>query len=289
MGNGETRVVYGSDIVATDWQARVKLLASLLAAGLGAAGLLAAAPRSVSAQQDAAKSKAMASGLKTKATAPSQPARAPNDPQPKADDSAARKQILNSPKWQETMQQFEKWLSRQRLYDAQEVEHVSSRLKVGIGRMTAAQLQWFLNDMEEKLEVLTGQEARDASDYLTETAAVSSPTYARQLRQKRPDLLTMTAAQVHQKLAALAYKRQAASQMQQLLQESRLQRIARNKAQLAGRGPGTDRDLDRESTAASSTTKGNKSPAAHAYFPNADNDRPLGRDASVDFGGGGFF
>jgi hypothetical protein len=275
--------VYGSDVVATDLKARLTLLASLLAAGL------LAVPGSVAAQEDAAKSKTLASGSKTKATAASLPANAPMAQLPWPDNSAAREQILNSPKWQDTMRQFDEWLSTQSLYDAQEVEHFKSRLEVGIGRMTAAQLQWFLNDMAEKLQVLRSKQTRDASDFLAQTVAVSSPAYARQIRQKLPDLLTMTAAQVNQRLAAFASKRQAAIQMQQTFQESRRQQIGYNQAQVAAREQAIDRDMNRESTAAVSASKGNKFTPARDYFPNAGNDGPFGPGTSVGFVGGGYF
>ena len=172
---------------------------------------------------------------------------------------------------------------------AQQVKQIRARLAAGISRMTAAQLQWFLSDMREKLQVLTSQAARDASTYLAETFTAASPAYARKLRQKLPDVLTMTAAQVNQRLAIFASKHQQTLAMQQTFNDSRQQEIAYNQAQIAEEQQVLNQDLDRESTAVANASKGNNFNPARDYFPNVGNDGPFGPGTSVGFWGGGFF
>ena len=111
-------------------------------------GFSVSAP-SAHAQATAPKGKAPAA---TKSgTAPSRPAAPAAKPaQPTAEESAAREKILASDQWKQTLAAFEQWLDSQTMYDAQEVQQTKSRLAVGIGRMNAAQLQWFENDLQQK-------------------------------------------------------------------------------------------------------------------------------------------
>jgi hypothetical protein len=275
--------------VVTDLKVPVKFSVHV-AAGLAVAGWFAAASPNVNAQAAAPKAKAPQSGSKAGATAPRQPAAGSKAAPQTAADTAAREQILNSDKWKQTNAKFIEWLDTQSLYDAEEVKQIKSRLAVGIGRMTAAQLQWFQNDMEEKLQVLNSEQAQQASVYLAQTFAVASPAYARKLRQKLPDLLTMTAAQVNQQLAVFAAKRQSTIQMQQTFEDAKQQQIAFNQSQLAAREQESERALDRaQSAAASAGSKGNNFTPARDYFPNAGNDGPFGPGTSIGFWGGGFF
>jgi len=71
---------------------------------------------------------------------------------PSPEDVAAREQILHSQQWQQTLHDFNEWLSIQTLYDPQQVQQIKTRLAAGINRMTPAQMEWFLNDTQAKLK-----------------------------------------------------------------------------------------------------------------------------------------
>ncbi len=217
------------------------------------------------------------------------PAAGAKAPPPPAPNSAEREQILESPQWKQTIADFEAWLSSQKIYDAQQVKQTRARLEVGISRMTPAQLEWFERDLQAKLKVLTSDQAQEAEAYLLQTLAVASPTYSRKIRQKLPDLLTASAAQVSQQLAGFAAKRDATTQLQQAFSDSRQQQIAYNQSLASERQQVLNRDLGRESAGAINATKGNKFTAARDYFPNAGNDGPFGPGTSIGFWGGGFF
>ncbi len=204
--------------------------------------------------------------------------------------AADREEILNSQAWQQTIADFDAWLAGQSIYDPQQVQQTKARLEVGISRMTAPQLRYFQADLQAKLQVLTSQQSRDAESYLAQTLSVASPAYARKVRQKLPDLLTATAGQVSQQLAAFAAKRDNTAAMQQAFNDSRQQQIAYNEAQVQARAQESERALDRaQASAASSGSKGNNFTPARDYFPNAGNDGPFGPGTSIGFWGGGFF
>ena len=160
--------------------------------------------------------------------------------------------------------------------------------------MTAAQLQWFLSDMQEKLQVWSSQEARDANTYLAETFAVASPAYTRIIRRKLPDVLAMTAAQVDRQLAIFAAKHQSMLEMQKIFQQSTQQEIAYNEQQILAIREEHEHALDRaESAAAAWASRSNNFTPARDYYPWVGDQFNNGVGFYGGYGGlgwgGGFF
>jgi hypothetical protein len=210
-----------------------KRCSPLVAAGLCAAALLTLAPRYAAAQ--AARSKAPPAGSKAASTTPSPPKAAAKVAPQQAEDAAARDRVLQSKDWQDTMREFKKWLSTQSLYDADQVEQIKVRLDRGIKRMTSAQLHLFMSSMRPKMNVLTSERAQDAQAHLSETFEVASPAYAKRIRQRLPDPLSASAAQIEHSLTMLVSKRQNTIDMQKSFDFARQQIVANNQAQVAAR------------------------------------------------------
>jgi hypothetical protein len=239
--------------------------------GLTGPALAAQAPAAKKPATSAAKPGAQAAKPAAQATVkPGVPSttkgasKAPAAP-PSSAELAARDQVLQSEEWRETLERFNAWLAKQSLYDAEQVARTRLRLEVGIKRMSAAQLQRFMAEMHSKLEVLENQHAIDAQEYLSETLSVASPAYARKVRQQLPDVLSMSAGQIDQKLASITAKRAATTKMQQTFINSRQRMIALNEAQTRSRqreqaAEGVDRG-------ASYPSNSNYTPAAD-YYPN---------------------
>ncbi len=196
---------------------------------------------------------------------------------PSAAELAAREQILKSDEWHDMLARFNEWLTKQSLYDTEQVARTRLRLDVGIKRMNAAQLQRFMTDMQTKLDVLESQHAIDAQEYLSETLSVASPVYARKVRQQLPDVLSMSAAQIDQKLAAITSKRAATAKMQQTFANSRQRMIAANEAQTRSR---------QREQAAEGMDRGSSYPSPSNYTPAVDY-YPNYYDA-FDTGSGGY-
>jgi hypothetical protein len=74
--------------------------------------------------------------------------------------------------------------------------------------MTSRELEEFLKDMEERLEILTSPEAEDARQWLAQFLAVARNPEA-QLGRNRPDVLNMTASQIRQEIQWLEQHRSA--------------------------------------------------------------------------------
>jgi hypothetical protein len=264
--------------------------------GLVAALLCAAVATHAFAQAGAPKTKAPPAGTKTTTpagaggTATKAPATSSTL---SAADIAAKDKILNTPEWKQTFHEFNEWMSAQVIYDADQIQQVRKRMALGISRMTPAQLERFQSDIQEKLAVLNSDQAKQAGTYLTETFAVASPAYARKVRAKLPDVLTMTAAQINQQLDIFAVKHAAALKTQKTFEADRQQSIAYNQAQLAAMRAESDQAMNRASAAAASAGKGGNYTAARDYYPGGvGNDGPFGPGTSYGgfgFGGFGFF
>ena len=262
-------------------KAHAKWMSPLVVIVLGA-GMFFAAPHGAAAQASAPQRNPSArtvapSGAKAASAAPQQSKGAAKSI-PQSGDAATREQILASAAWHDTLRQFDEWLAGQTLYDAEQVKIIRLRLEAGIKRMSAAQMQRFLIAMNAKLEVLKSDHTRKAQEYFAETLAVASPAYARRVRQQLPDVLSMNAAQINQKLTAIAAKRQSTAHMQKTFDYARQQQIAFNEAQTRAR----ERDqreqaAERASSASNSAQPNNFTPAAE-YYPYSDDAFDTGYD-----------
>jgi hypothetical protein len=106
---------------------------------------------------------------------------------------------------------FNDWLSVQQVYTAEQLARVRAELSAKVAAMSPRELEGFLKDMEERLEVLTSPEAEDARQWLAQFLAVARNPEA-QLGRSRPDVLNMTASQIRQELQWLEQHRAARQQ-----------------------------------------------------------------------------
>jgi glutaredoxin-related protein len=134
---------------------------------------------------------------------------------------AAREQILQSERWRNAVRGFEQWLSVQQLYTPQEVAVLRAQFKSRVDRMSPAELQEQLTRMEEKLAVLSSPEAEDARRWLAQFLAVQAKYTDEQLRQMRPDVARMTAAQIRDELRRFQARRGEAQMGQSAAQQAR--------------------------------------------------------------------
>lgn len=147
-----------------------------------------------------------------------------------AANEAARQQILQSERWRNAQHGLEQWLSVQQLYTPQEVAVLRAQFKSRIDRMSPAELQQQLTRMEEKLAVLSSPDAEDARRWLAQFLAVQAKYSPEQLRQMRPDVANMTAAQIREELQRFQARRGQASLTQSAAAQGRALQVqsARN-------------------------------------------------------------
>lgn len=133
---------------------------------------------------------------------------------------AARKQILESDRWKHAERHLNEWFSVQKIYTADEVAAMRQEFTSRVSSMSPRELERFLHDMEERLDVLTSPEAEDARQWLGQFMAVARNP-EEQLGIRRPDVLNMTASQVRHELQRLQQVRDSRLQAQAAFDRTR--------------------------------------------------------------------
>jgi hypothetical protein len=122
---------------------------------------------------------------------------------------AAREAILNSDRWKRVESEFGKWLSLQVVYTPQQVAKMRARLHAEVQKMSAAELQQFLDQWDAKLKVLLGKDADEARQWLGEYLSVIAdgyrPTFLKKIGIK--DVTTLSASQIEDELDRLRAER----------------------------------------------------------------------------------
>lgn len=158
-------------------------LTAMLVANAG--GLLAMAR-----QKGTAPASASSAGKQgAPATAARQPAAAANSA-----DAQAKAEIMNSPRWKSVVHTFNEWLSAQNIYSKDQVPRVKAQFNQMVRTMNAAQLQAWLDEMEEKLNILMSPEAEKAREWLGHFVSAKVVIPEREL--KKFDILHMTTEQM---------------------------------------------------------------------------------------------
>jgi hypothetical protein len=148
-------------------------------------------------------------------TQPTQAAAASADQQ-----GPEHREILESDRWQRMGRTLNEWLSVQQVYTAEQVAAIRARLSARASQMTPRELEEFMKDMEERLEVLTSPEAEEARQWLAHFFATRRNPEA-QLRRSRPDVLNMTASQIRQELQWLQQHRAGRQQSNAAFSQAR--------------------------------------------------------------------
>ncbi|HEY2883172.1 MAG TPA: nuclear transport factor 2 family protein, partial [Pirellulales bacterium] len=119
-----------------------------------------------------------------------------------AADAAKRAEILNSDRWKKVQKEFQEWLSMQVVYTPQQVEKMRAKLNAEINKMSAAELQQFLDQWDAKLKVLLGKDAGEVREWLGEYMSVIADGYRPTFLKKLgiTDVSTLSAAQIEEGL-----------------------------------------------------------------------------------------
>jgi hypothetical protein len=142
-----------------------------------------------------------------------------------------RNQILGSPAWRQAMEGLDEWFSVQAIYEKSEVPRVRAWMAGKIDKMSAGQLQFFLQDMQQKLSIINSPAAYKAQANVLYNLNVASNAYAAKLRMMLPNLVTMTADQVQQTLFDLQQQENDTRADEAAFQQSNAQEISLIQAQ----------------------------------------------------------
>jgi hypothetical protein len=122
---------------------------------------------------------------------------------------AKKSEILNSERWRSMQKEFEQWLAVQVIYTPQQVQRLKAKLAAEVKNMSVPELERFMIEWDEKLEVLHGKDAAEAREWLGQNLSMMADGYRRQFLQQLGigDVSQMTAAQIEEKLYDLRAQR----------------------------------------------------------------------------------
>jgi hypothetical protein len=191
-------------------------------------------------------------------------------------EEAARRKILDSDRWRRAYRRFNRWLSVQQAYTADQIEAVQTDLKAKVAKMSSRELEEFLEDMEERLDVLTSPEAEDARAWLAQFLAVARNPES-QLGRRRPDVLNMTASEIRQEILWLQQHRASRQQQQEAFNRSRAQQQQFARDARANRGEAQAQAAEMRSRAANTQFRSQFAPPTPERSGHSDlRPQPLG-------------
>jgi hypothetical protein len=141
-------------------------------------------------------------------------------------DLARKADIMHGPRWQRTIAEFGGWLATQTVYSAADVQRIKRQFNARVAAMSSYELEYLLDSIAAKLQLLDTPEARDAKAWLGEYLSAMSDVRRAEALRTMPDLLDMNATQLWQEIqrvdrlrATLQQRQQASDTRQSLLAE----------------------------------------------------------------------
>jgi hypothetical protein len=180
---------------------------------------------------------------------------------------APRDAVLKSDRWQAAQSRLNGWLAVQQLYSADEVAAMRAEMEASIARKSAPELEAYLGELENRLDVLTSPAAGEARVWLSQFLARQAMYTDEQLRARRPDVWNMSAAQIRDELTRFQQRRASQQQSQAALSRGRqLQRQSIQSQQAARSGAQASAQAARSRAAAEANRRFSQ-PAVSPYSP----------------------
>jgi len=125
------------------------------------------------------------------------------------DEASRRAEVLASSRWRRAMHELDEWLAAQPVYSADRVRGIKADLAARVASMSSYELEYLLDQLDEKLNVLDSPSAREARDWLGRYLAVMADDRRAELLADVPSVLDLSAADLAARLADLDAKRAA--------------------------------------------------------------------------------
>jgi hypothetical protein len=139
---------------------------------------------------------------------------APNTGDQEKDDLVRKSEIMNSPRWRRAVFELGEWLSSQVIYTPEQVNRIKVDFNRRVAKMSSYELEYTLDDLDEKFKVIDTPEARDVRAWVGQYLSVLSDQKRAEVLRDVPNVVTMSAGQLQQELAILQQQRAAGQQRQ---------------------------------------------------------------------------
>jgi len=135
-----------------------------------------------------------------------------------ADEAGRRSEVLASSRWRRAMHERDEWLAQQPVYAPDRVRRIKADFAERVAAMSSYELEYLLDQIDEKIEVLDSPAAKEAREWLGRYLSVMADDRRAALLQHVPNVLDMSAAELTAKLAEVEAKR---AQVERSMRDSR--------------------------------------------------------------------
>jgi hypothetical protein len=124
-----------------------------------------------------------------------------------AAEASRRADVLASSRWRRAMHELDEWLAGQPVYPPQRVRQIKAEFAERVATMSSYELEYLLDQIDEKIEVLDSPAAREAREWVGRYLAVMADERRAALVATVPNVLDMSAAELAATLADVVGKR----------------------------------------------------------------------------------
>jgi hypothetical protein len=160
----------------------------------------------------------------------------------------------------------------QRRYDPKQVKKLKQQFKEKIQNMSPEELDEFRSDLDARLHILMGDEARDARRWLSDTLSVASDKYAKKVLADLPDVANLTSPELLSELDRFENRRAQTRQSVAATQQAQRDRTKSVQAQLREQRSASEKALDR--AVQSSAAQGSNFVPSALHNRKSFSDRP---------------
>lgn len=184
-----------------------------------------------------------------------QPAPAPDAPAAPQDDIAKKAEILRSSRWRRAVFELGDWLDTQEIYPPKQVQKIKSDFNHRVAKMSSYELEYLLEDLEQKFKVMDSPEAKDARAWVGQYLSAMSDRKRDEVLKDIPNVVSMSAGELSQEIQKIETKRQSLQRQQAAFDQGRQELVQQAQA---------SRQLTAQAAAAAAA-QANSAPAYSPY------------------------
>jgi len=184
-----------------------------------------------------------------------QTAPAPDAAAAPQDDIAKKAEILRSSRWRRAVFELGDWLDTQEIYPPKQVQKIKSDFNHRVAKMSSYELEYLLEDLEQKFKVMDSPEAKDARAWVGQYLSAMSDRKRDEVLKDIPNVVSMSAGELSQEIQKIETKRQSLQRQQAAFDQGRQELVQQAQA---------SRQLTAQAAAAAAA-QANSAPAYSPY------------------------
>lgn len=142
-----------------------------------------------------------------------------------AEDLARKAEIMGSTRWRRAIFELGEWLSSQQIYTPDQVHRIKADFNRRVAGMSSYELEYLLDDLDAKFQVMDTPEAKDARSWVGQYLAAMSDQKRAETLKDVPNVVTMSAGQLEQEIGKIESMRSQLQQRQADFDQSRKQMV----------------------------------------------------------------